>query len=103
MNKKLGINDIESISKAILDLHQCNSSWIKSIPIKETFQGQTVWEGVVEVFELIDHPTANKCYAWSYELEGTKKQKYATVLHDSPVKSPVDAVRAFIASEYKKH
>ena len=86
------------LKKAILDLHRCESEWIESVPVKETFQGQTVWEGVVEVFKLIDHPTAKKCYAWSYELEGTKKRKYVAVLHDGPVKSPIDAVRAFIVS-----
>ena len=62
--------------KAIHDLHGCDSKWLKSVPVKETFQGQTVWEGVVEVFALIDHPAAKKCYAWSYELEGSTKRKY---------------------------
>lgn len=92
---------IKPLSDAILKLHGCQSRWEKSVPVLETFQGQTVWEGTVEVFKLIDHPTAKKCYAWSYELKGTKKRKYVAVLHDGPVKSPVDAVRAFIASEYK--
>jgi hypothetical protein len=50
--------------KASHNLHGCNSEWIKSFPIKETFQGQTVWSGFVEVFKLIDHPAAKKCYAW---------------------------------------
>lgn len=92
---------MKDLIKVIHDLHDCQSRWEKSVTVKETFQGQTVWEGVVEVFELVDHPTAKKCYAWSYEVEGTKKRKYVAVLHQDPVKSPADAVKAFIVSNYK--
>jgi len=70
--------------------------------MKETFQGKTVWAGVVQVFRLVDHPSAEKCYAWSYAMEGSPKRKYIAVLHAGPVKSPVDAVRAFIVSESNK-
>ena len=37
--------------------------------MKETFQGKTVWEGDVEVFDLIGHPKAKRCYAWAYDVE----------------------------------
>jgi hypothetical protein len=95
-------NKINDIERAILNLHKCSVVWIESAQIKETFGDQTVWEGVVEVFDLVDHPSAKKCYAWSYEQEGTKKRKYVAVLHQYPIKSPVDAVRAFIVSERQK-
>ena len=29
--------------------------------------GKTVWEGIVEVFDLRDHPEASRAYAWAYE------------------------------------
>jgi len=45
---------IEVLAKTIHDLHGCKASWIKSIPVKETFQGKTVWEGEVQVFDLSD-------------------------------------------------
>ena len=86
---------------AIDRLHNCNSEWEKSVPIKEMFQDRVVWEGTVQVFKLIDHPTAKKCYAWSYEVDDSGKRKFVAVLHQDPVVSAKDAVRAFIVSEYK--
>lgn len=76
--------------------------WIKSVPVEETFQGQTVWNGIVQVFELIGHPTAKKCYAWSYIVDDSGKRKFVAVLHQKPVDSPEAAVKAFIVSECKK-
>lgn len=93
---------IKELQNAILNLHGCKATWIKSIPVKETFKGETVWEGVVQVFDLIDHPTAKKCYAWSYIVDGSEKKKFIAVLNQHPVDSPVEAVKAFIVSEYKK-
>lgn len=90
-----------ALVEAINNLHGCNANWIESIPVKETFQNQVVWEGVVQVFELIDHPAAKKCYAWSYEVDDSGKRKFVAVLHQDPVKSPQDAVRAFIVNEFK--
>jgi hypothetical protein len=49
-----------SLEKAILDLHGCKFNWSKSVPVKETFKGETVWEGTVEVSDLQGHPTANR-------------------------------------------
>jgi len=64
--------------------------------------GQTVWEGVVQVFNLIDHPTAKKCYAWSYVVDDTEKRRFFAILHQGPVDSPVAAVRAAIVHENRK-
>jgi hypothetical protein len=91
---------IETLTKAIFDLHGCKATWIESIPIKETFEGQTVWEGTVQVFNLIDHPKAKKCYAWSYIVNDSGKRKFFVVLHQGPVDSPQTAVKASIVSEY---
>jgi hypothetical protein len=75
-------------------------SSIKSMPIKEQFNGKTVWSGVVEVFELIDCDKAKICYAWGHHTED-KKSRYITVLEIPPIKSPIDAVRASIISDLK--
>lgn len=84
--------------EAIYNLHGCTAKWMESVPVKETFQDEVVWEGIVQVFELIDHPTAKKCYAWSYETDEGKR-KFVAVLHQGPVVSPKHAVRAFIVAE----
>jgi hypothetical protein len=88
--------------RAIEKLHGCKAVWVESIPVKETFQGETVWEGAVQVFDLIDHPTATRCYAWSHAIDNSTKQKYFAVLHQGPVDSPHAAVRAAIVNDYNK-
>jgi len=67
---------IEALQKGILDLHGCKATWVKSVPVKEVFEGETVWEGVVQVFDLMDHPKAKRCYAWSHGLDNSKKRRF---------------------------
>jgi hypothetical protein len=74
------------LQKAILDLHGCKAIWVESVPVKETFKRETVWEGIVQVFDLQKHPTAKRCYAWSHGLDN----------------SPQAAVRATIIAESKQ-
>ncbi len=92
---------IEELQDVIKHLHGVESSHVESVPIKETFQGKTVWEGVVEVFDLIGHPKANRLYAWAYETDNPKRPRHVTVLHSGPVTSPLLAVRAAIMEEFK--
>jgi hypothetical protein len=72
------------------------------VPVKETHEGQTVWEGEVEVFDLQDHPRAPRVYAWAHETDDADKPKrHVTVLHIPPVISPELAVRASIIQDYR--
>lgn len=73
------------------------------MPVTETFQGQTVWEGDVEVFDLENHPKANRVYAWSHIAgENDDQKRYVTVLHIPPVDSPQAAVKIAIVQEYRE-
>ena len=90
---------IEELRDVIRRLHGVESSHLESVPVKETFQGKTVWEGVVEVFELKNHPKAQRLYAWAYETDNPQKPKHVTVLHMGPVTSPLKAVQAAIVEE----
>jgi hypothetical protein len=51
----------------------CSATLAQSVPVLETFEGQTVWEGVVHVFDLEGHPKATRAYAWSSPIEGSTK------------------------------
>ena len=94
------MTDRERLRKAIRDLHGVESTHLRSEPVHETFQGQTVWEGAVEVFRLKNHPKALLAYAWSHETdEGGRR--YVAVLGIAPIHSAADAVRAAVASEAK--
>ena len=92
----------EALAKAILDLHGCKATSVESIPVKEVFNEETVWEGVVQVFDIQGHSTAPRCYAWSHELEGSNKRRFFAVLHQGVVDSPEKAVKAAIVSEVRK-
>jgi hypothetical protein len=88
-----------ALKKAVESQHGGAATLAQSVPVKETHAGAVVWEGIVHVFDLKDHPTASRAYAWSSPIEGSDKRRFFAVLHQGPVKSPVDAVRAAIVAE----
>lgn len=93
---------IEELKEVIRKLHGVESTHRQSVPVKEVFNGKTIWDGIVEVFELHNHPTANTAYAWTHETNDPKKLKrHVTVLHIPPAVSPETAVRASIVQEFR--
>ena len=86
---------IAAFAEAIQATHGAPSHLVARERVTETFEGETVWEGEVLVFELEGHPTAERCYCWEVDGEVT------AVLGEGPVKSARDAVRAAIAAEGK--
>jgi hypothetical protein len=94
------VNYLNELREVIRRLHGADAKHVESVPVKEMFQGHTVWEGTVEVFDLESHPTAHRVYAWSHDTDDPKNpRRHVTVLHAHPVKSAQDAVRAFIVQE----
>ena len=93
---------LEELREVIRRVHGVESMHVESVPVKEMFQGNTVWEGVVEVFDLIGHPTAVRAYAWSHDTDDPANPKrHVTVLHAHPIKSAQDAVKAAIIQEFR--
>ena len=88
---------IEAIAKAVEKAGECPATHLESVPVIETFRGQVVWEGVVEVFTLTGHPKATRAYGWSFK-EG-EETRYTAVLELPPVESPITAVRAAILAQ----
>jgi hypothetical protein len=91
--------EASQLKRAVEAQHGCTAMLIQSVPVKETFDGKTVWDGVVHVFQIHGHPQARKAYAWSSPIEGSDKRRFFAVLHLPPVTSPVEAVRAAIVAE----
>lgn len=83
---------LHEFETAIAATHGAKSRLVARERVHEQHQGQTVWIGEVLVFELLDHPSATRCYAWEVDGEVT------AVLGEGPVKSAADAVRAAIAA-----
>ncbi len=92
---------IEFLQRAFKQAHDIDAEHVQSIPVVETFKDQMVWDGVIEIFAVASHPVAKVGYGWQYDANGEKR--YATVLGVPPINSPLDALRAFIASLGRKN
>ena len=46
------MSHIEELRDAIHKLHGGEATHATSVPVKEVFNGETVWDGIVEVFHL---------------------------------------------------
>ena len=91
--------EVESLAKAIRELHGVEARFEHSVHVNEVFQGHVVWSGPVLVFSLSGHPTASRCYAWSHPLEG--KRRVVSILREGEIDSPVEAVRAAVIEELR--
>lgn len=80
----------------IRHLHHCDSTHLETVPVHETFNGQTVWQGDVEVFG-VKHPKTDRCYAWA-----TDTGDFTAVLGIPPATSPENAVKASIVAGGKR-
>ena len=95
---------IEELRDAIHKLHGVKATHLESVPVHETFQGETVWKGIVEVFHLEGHPKTDTAYAWLHDTGYPEKPfRQVTVLRIHPALSPIAAVRAFIVQEIKSN
>ena len=88
------------LQATIKRLHGCDSVHEASVPVTDTFRGRTVWVGTVEVFSLIGHPDAKRCFAWSHFPE-RDWDSHVAVLEIPPIDSPLAAVRAVIVAASK--
>jgi hypothetical protein len=88
---------LPALQDAVRHMHGCESRWVESVPVTKRFNGELVWQGEVQLFELVGHPMANRAYAWSHETDGGKR-RFVAVLGLGPVVDAVTAVRASIAA-----
>jgi hypothetical protein len=95
--------EVESnqLKRAVEAQHGCTATLVQSVPVKETFGDEPVWQGIVHVFKVNGHPKARRAYAWSSPIEGSDKRRFFAVLHVPPITSPVEAVRAAIVQEHR--
>src|SRR3954447_1138123 len=88
---------VDQLQRAVEGQHGGEAVVVSAEPVKETFNGKTVWQGIVHVFDLEGHPKATRAYAWSSPIDG--KRRFYAVLHLGGIRSPLDAVRAAIVAE----
>ena len=61
--------------------------------------GRPAWDGIVLVFELEGHPTAERAYAWFAPARPGMKTQIHAVLHCPAIQSAQDAVRSTLACD----
>lgn len=88
---------VSLLSAAIGIRHRCHAIHIESIPVREAAGGQAPWRGVVEVFALVGHPDARRCFAWIEA--GESKRRFVMILQKSLVISAETAVKVWLASK----
>jgi hypothetical protein len=93
---------LPALLDAIRHLEGCAATWVESVPVHETHEGATVWDGEVQVFDLVKHPKGiRRAYAWSHATEGARR-RFHVVLHAPPVDGPVMAVKTAVLAEYRR-
>jgi hypothetical protein len=92
------VSDQEDIKLAVERAAGGAATHAESVPVVETFRGKTVWQGIVEVFSLAKPPSV--AYGWI--AAGDREPEYVAVLGNPPIKTPLDAVRAWIVSQAKR-
>lgn len=66
----------------------CRAALTQTVRVRETFQNQPVWQGVVHVLELEGHPKDTHTFAWSSPIEASYKRRFFAVLQLGAIKSP---------------
>ena len=87
------------LQEAIRKSHGCDSTFLQSETVQESFNGMDIWEGEVHTFQ-IKHPSgADKCYAWAES--DTPGAEITTVLGTGPITSAKKAVQAALVADIK--
>jgi len=56
------------------------------------------WDGMVHVFDLKNHPSAARAFAWSSPIAGGNQPRFFAVLQSNQIATPLQAVKAASAA-----
>lgn len=92
---------VEQLQQAVETRHGGTATFVQAVPVHETHNGETVWDGVVHIFDLKGHPDgAWRAYAWAAAEDDGTRQFFA-VLHTPQIKGPREAVAAAIVAKHE--
>jgi hypothetical protein len=72
---------------------------LKSVAVVESSGSRMIWEGKIEVFEVL-HPPPGLIYVWPIQVGNDLE--FVTILGVYPVDSPLAAVRSWLAGKERK-
>jgi hypothetical protein len=82
--------------------YNCPAYYLRTQTVHETLEGSTEWLGDVEVFGLISHLEASRCFAWRQEREGSdSSSRLVIMLATPPAVSAPKAVRIQLMKDLK--
>ncbi|MGN6366955.1 MAG: hypothetical protein ACTHN5_01710 [Phycisphaerae bacterium] len=90
---------LQSLQDHIFQKHGCRAAHFQTVPLHEKFHGKTIFDGNIEVFTLLAHPTASRCFAWCHEDD----PDCVSYLALPPILTPSDAMRQHIIDEFTGH
>jgi hypothetical protein len=95
-NEALYLGTLEA---AILIQHRRKPTHKETVFVEEkTADGEIVWQGHVESFDLTGHEGAKTCYAWQH-IDSTGAAKIFAVLGSKFINSPNKAVQAAVFTD----
>jgi hypothetical protein len=57
--------DANELRDAVERLHGCPAQLVEAVSVSESFEGGRSGRGIVHIFDLRRHRSADRCYAWS--------------------------------------
>ena len=85
---------IVALQRIVSEIHGCESVHFVTVRVREVIVDRVVWEGDVEVFEVIGHPRAQRCFAWvPHQASNGEALRFFAVLETSVVRTPLDAIK----------
>ncbi len=91
---------LTEIRSTICRLYRCQASHSRTESVRQEVNGRVLWAGNVEVFALLGHDEALRCYAWGH-ASAKGVWEVTTVLAIPPVVSAATAVIAAFAASVK--
>lgn len=89
---------LDELHAAVVRTHRCQASHTRTETVTHAVNGQVLWSGKVEVFALLGHDDALRCYAWGGP-DAAGRWDITTVLAIPPVVSAESAVIAAFLAE----
>ena len=93
---RYGVETRDRLQIAVEQQHRCCAELLVRMPVTVAVNGSE-WHGMVEAFDLREHPFARRCYAWEIGNETV------TALKHYPIRNAEDAVRSWLQRNGAPH
>jgi hypothetical protein len=94
-------SNADQLKRVIESQHGGSATYFQSVRLLDAQNPQALWDGIVHVFNLKDHPKAKRAYAWSSTIKGSGKDRFFAVLHMGRINGPGAAVKAAATAIHK--